>query len=102
MKSSLLRRTELPFIFCLHGGLSPTPLFLCFMYLYCYPVAKRLGMAFHPTFQVLRRSFSTLGKKEAHPTEMQAQLGPNDIRTTLGIYNPDYRPGSGKDGEPSH
>jgi len=42
-------------------------------------------MAFHPTFQVLRRSFSTHGKKEAHPTEMQAQLGPSDIRTTLGI-----------------
>ena len=43
-------------------------------------------MAFHPTFQVLRRSFSTLGKKEAHPTEMQAQLGHSDIRTTLDIY----------------
>ena len=26
------------------------------------------------------------GKKEAHPTEMQAQLGHRDIRTTLGIY----------------
>ncbi len=51
-----------------------------------YPVAKRLGMAFHPTFQVLRRSFSTHGKKEAHPTEMQAQLGHSDIRTTLDIY----------------
>jgi integrase len=43
-------------------------------------------MAFHPTFQVLRRSFSTHGKKEAHPTEMQAQLGHSDIRTTLDIY----------------
>jgi hypothetical protein len=51
-----------------------------------YPVANRLGMAFHPTFQVLRRSFSTHGKKEAHPTEMQAQLGHSDIRTTLDIY----------------
>jgi integrase len=51
-----------------------------------YPVAKRLGMAFHPTFQVLRRSFSTHGKKEAHPTEMQAQLLHSDIRTTLDIY----------------
>jgi hypothetical protein len=39
------------------------------------------------------------GKKEAHPTEMQVQLGHTDIRTTL---DPDYRPGSGKDGEPSH
>ena len=43
-------------------------------------------MAFHPTFQVLRRSFSTHGKKEAHPTLMQAQLGNSDIRTTLDIY----------------
>ena len=51
-----------------------------------YPIAKKLGMAFHPTFQVLRRSFSTDGKKEAHPTEMQAQLGHSDIRTTLEIY----------------
>ena len=49
-----------------------------------YPVAN--GIAFHPTFQVLRRSFSTHGKKEAHPTEMQAQLGHSDIRTTLDIY----------------
>ena len=51
-----------------------------------YPVAKKLEIAFHPTFQVLRRSFSTHGKKEAHPTEMQAQLGHSDIRTTLDIY----------------
>ncbi len=51
-----------------------------------YPVAKKLGIAFHPTFQVLRRSFSTHGKKDAHPTEMQAQLGHSDIRTTLDIY----------------
>jgi len=32
------------------------------------------------------RSFSAHGKKEAHPTEMQAQLGHSDIRTTLDIY----------------
>lgn len=51
-----------------------------------YPVAQKLGIPFHPTFQVLRRSFSTHGKKEAHPTEMQAQLGHSDIRTTLDIY----------------
>jgi len=51
-----------------------------------YPVSSRLGIGFHPTFQVLRRSFSTHGKKEAHPTEMQAQLGHSDIRTTLHIY----------------
>jgi integrase len=51
-----------------------------------YPVAKALGLSFHPTFQVLRRSFSTHGKQEAHPTEMQAQLGHSDIRTTLNIY----------------
>jgi len=43
-------------------------------------------MAFHPTFQVLRRSSSTHGKKEADSTEMQAQLGHSDIRTTLDIY----------------
>jgi hypothetical protein len=35
---------------------------------------------------VLRRSFFTHGKQEAHPTEMQAQLGHSDIRTTLNIY----------------
>ena len=51
-----------------------------------YPVAEKLGIPFHPTFQVLRRSFSTHGKQEAHPTEMQAQLGHSDIRTTLDIY----------------
>jgi hypothetical protein len=28
-----------------------------------YPVAKKLGIPFHPTFQVLRRSFSTHGKE---------------------------------------
>jgi integrase len=50
-----------------------------------YPVAKALGLSFHPTFQVLS-SFSTHGKQEAHPTEMQAQLGHSDIRTTLNIY----------------
>ena len=52
-----------------------------------YPVAKKLEIAFHPTFQVLRRNFSTHGKKEAHPTEMQPQLGHSDIRTTLDIYS---------------
>jgi len=52
-----------------------------------YPIAKKLGIPFHPTFQVLRRSFSTHGKREAHPTEMQAQLGHSDVRTTLKLYN---------------
>jgi integrase len=51
-----------------------------------YPVARQLKIPFHPTFQVLRRGFSTHGKQEAHPTEMQAQLGHSDIRTTLDIY----------------
>src|SRR5258708_14419426 len=51
-----------------------------------YPVANRLGIGFHPTFQVLRTSFSTHGKKEAHPTEMQAQLGHSDIRPPRHIY----------------
>src|SRR6266699_633025 len=51
-----------------------------------YPVANKLEIAFHATFQVLRRSFSTHGKKEAHPTEMQAQRGHSDILTTLDIY----------------
>jgi integrase len=51
-----------------------------------YPLAKKLGVPFHPTFQVLRRSFSTHGTKEAHPTEMQAQLGHSDVRTTLNVY----------------
>ncbi len=51
-----------------------------------YPIAKKLGVPFHPTFQVLRRSFSTHGTKEAHPTEMQAQLGHSDPRMTLNTY----------------
>jgi integrase len=51
-----------------------------------YPVANTRGTAFHPTFQVLRRNFCTHGKKEAHPTEMQAQLGHSDIRPPLDIY----------------
>ena len=38
------------------------------------------------SFQALRRSFSTHGKKEAHPPEMQAHLGHSDVRTTLNIY----------------
>jgi integrase len=53
---------------------------------------RRLEIVFHPTFQVLRRSFSTHGKKEAHPTETQALLGHSDIRTTFGHLHPDYRP----------
>ena len=44
------------------------------------------GHVISPYLQVLRRSFSTPGRKEAHPTEMQAQLGHSDIRTTLDIY----------------
>ena len=48
-------------------------------------LARQLKIPFHPTFQVLRRGFSTHGKQEAHPTEMQAQLGHSD-RTTLDIY----------------
>jgi len=51
-----------------------------------YPIAEKLGIPFHPTFQVLRRSFSTHGTKEAHPTEMQAQLGHSDPRVTLNVY----------------
>jgi integrase len=51
-----------------------------------YPIAKKLGVPVRPSFQVLRRSFSTHGKQEAHPTEMQAQLGHSDVRTTLNIY----------------
>jgi len=27
-----------------------------------YPIAKKLGLPFHPSFQVLRRSFSTHGQ----------------------------------------
>jgi hypothetical protein len=42
------------------------------------------------------------GKKEAHPTEMQAQLGHSDDSNHPGHLHPDYKPGSGKDGEPSH
>lgn len=51
-----------------------------------YPIAKELELPFHPTFQVLRRSFSTHGKQQAHPTQMQAQLGHSDVRTTLDVY----------------
>jgi len=51
-----------------------------------YPVAEELGMTFHLSFQILRCSFSTHGKSDGHPTEMQAQLGHSDIRTTLNVY----------------
>jgi len=51
-----------------------------------YPIAKQLGMKFRPSFQVLRRSFSTHGKSNGHPTDMQAQLGHTDPRTTLDFY----------------
>jgi integrase len=50
------------------------------------PGSSAAQIPFHPTFQVLRRGFSTHGKQEAHPTEMQAQLGHSDIRTTLDIH----------------
>lgn len=60
--------------------------------LHLYPIADKLELPFHPTFQVLRRSFSTHGKQEAHPTQMQAQLGHSDIRTTLDIYTQTLRP----------
>jgi integrase len=46
----------------------PTPMYPDnWLRLRLYPVAKKLGIPFHPTFQVLRRSFSTHGKQEAHP-----------------------------------
>ena len=51
-----------------------------------YPVAKKLGMAFHPTFQVLRRSFSTHGKKEAHPPRCRPNSGTAIFVRTLDIY----------------
>jgi integrase len=51
-----------------------------------YPIAKKLGLPFHPSSQVLRPSFSTHGKADSHPTDMQAQLGHSDARTTLEIY----------------
>ena len=57
-----------------------------------YPIAEELGIPFHPSFQVLRRSFSTHGKQRAHPTEMQAQLGHSDVRTTLDIYTQTLSP----------
>lgn len=57
-----------------------------------YPIAKQLEIPFHPSFQVLRRSFSTHGKQQAHPTEMQAQLGHSDVRTTLDIYTQTLSP----------
>jgi len=33
-----------------------------------------------------RRRFSTHGKKEAHPTEMQVQVGHSDNRSTVDTY----------------
>jgi integrase len=51
-----------------------------------YPLARQLKIPFHPTFQVLRRGFPPTASKEAHPNEVQAQLGHSDIRTTLDIY----------------
>jgi integrase len=48
-------------------------------------VAAKIGIPFHSTFQVLR-GFSTHGKQEAHPTDMQAQLDHSDPRTTLNHY----------------
>jgi hypothetical protein len=41
-----------------------------------------LGIGFHPTFQVLRRSFSRHGQQEMKPKEMQTVLGHEDSRTT--------------------
>ena len=40
-----------------------------------YPVTDELKVGFHPTFQVLRRSFSTHGQEELKPKEMQVVLG---------------------------
>ncbi len=51
-----------------------------------YPITDALGVGFHPTFQVLRRSFSTHGQEEMRPKEMQVVLGHEDSRTTQEIY----------------
>jgi integrase len=51
-----------------------------------YPISDALGVGFHPTFQVLRRSFSTHGQEEMRPKEMQVVLGHEDSRTTQEIY----------------
>gem|GEM_PF-3671308 len=56
------------------------------------PAQERVGdgitrhLGFHPTFQVLRRSFSTHGQEEMRPKEMQVVLGHEDSRTTQEIY----------------
>jgi site-specific recombinase XerD len=57
------------------GPIQPEPEFAAF-----------IGIDWADQKHMLRRSFSTHGKKEAHPTEMQAQPGHSDIPTTLGIY----------------
>src|SRR5271157_1452808 len=51
-----------------------------------YPITDALRIGFHPTFQVLRRSFSTHGQEEMRPKEMQVVLGHEDSRTTQEIY----------------
>jgi integrase len=67
-----------------------------------YPVAKRLGMAFHPTFQVLRRSFSTTWQERSTPDRDAGPTRTQRHSNHPGHLHPDYKPGSGKDGEPSH
>jgi integrase len=51
-----------------------------------YPITDALGIGFHPTFQVLWRSFSTHGQQEMKPKQMQTVLGHEDSRTTQEIY----------------
>ena len=51
-----------------------------------YPITDELKVGFHPTFQVLRRSFSTHGQEELKQKEMQVVLGHEDSRTTAEIY----------------
>jgi hypothetical protein len=57
-----------------------------------YSIGRELGMKFHPTFQILRRNFSTRGKTCGRPIDMQAQFEHSDSRTTLEIHTPTIGP----------
>jgi len=43
--------------------------------LHLYPIAKKLGIPFHPTFQVLRRSFSPTARKRRIPPKCKHNWG---------------------------
>src|ERR1700686_2891830 len=106
MKSSLLRRTELPFIFCLQWGSFPgsfphTPISLFYVFI-LLPGREETGNGISPYVSGPPEELLHTWQERSTPDR---DAGPT--RTQRHSYHPghlytDYRPGGGEDGEPGH